>query len=130
MIQHVRECSLCQQNKIEHTHPASLLQPLPIPKQKWESISMDFITGLPKVQGRDCLYVVVDKLTKFAHFFAISSDYSVAQVVELFFREVFRLHGLPKTIVSDRDKKFTGAFWQDIFQLVGNELAMSTSYLS
>ena len=89
---------------------------------------MDFITGLPKVQGRDCLYVVVDRLTKFAHFFAISSYYSAAQVVELFFREVFRLHGLPKTIVSDRDNKFTGAFWQELFLLVGTELAMTTSY--
>ena len=102
-MQHVQECSICQQNKIENTHPAGLLQPLPIPEQKWESISMDFISGLPKVQGRDCLYVVVDRLTKFAHFFSISSDYSAAQVAELFFREVFRLHGLPKTIVSDRD---------------------------
>ena len=92
-----------------------------------ESISMDFITGLPKVQGRDCLYVVVDWLTKFAHF-AISFDYSATHVVELFFREVFRLHGLPKTIVSDRDSKFTSAFWQELFKLVGTELATSTSY--
>ena len=78
VIQHVRECSLCQQNKIEHIHPAGLLHPLPIPEQKWESISMDFIIGLPKVQGRDCLYIVVDRLTKFSHFFAISSDYLAA----------------------------------------------------
>ena len=109
-MQHVRECSICQQNKVENTHPARLLQPLPIPEQKWESISMDFITSLLKVQGRDCLYVVVDRLTKFAHFFSIPSDYSASQVAELFFREVFRLHGLPKTIFSDRDRKFTGAF--------------------
>ena len=114
--------------KMEHIHPAGLLHPLPILEQKWESISMDFITGLPKVQGRDCLYVVVDRLTKFAHFFSISSDYSAAQVAELFFREVFKLHRLPKTIFSDSDSKFTGAFWQDVFRLVGTELAMSTSY--
>ena len=67
-------------------------------------------------------------MTKFAHFFAISSDYSAAKVAELFFREVFRLHGLPKTIVSDRDNKFTGAFWQELFRLVGTKLATSTSY--
>jgi hypothetical protein len=73
VLRHVRECVTCQQNKSEQTHPAGLLQPLPIPEQKWESISMDFITGFPKVQGRDCIYVVVDRLTKFAHFFAISS---------------------------------------------------------
>ena len=89
---------------------------------------MNFITGFPKVQGRDCLYVVVDKMTKFAHLFSISSDYSTAQVAELFFREVFRLHGLPKTIVSDRDSRFTATFWQELFRLVGIELATSTSY--
>ena len=71
---------------------------------------MDFITGLPKVQGRDCLYVVVGRLTKFAHFFAISLDYSTSQVADLFFRKVFKLYGLPKIIVSVRDSKFTSAF--------------------
>ena len=71
---------------------------------------------------------MVDRLTKFAHFFSISSDYSAAQVAELFFREVFKLHGLPKTIVSDRDSRFTGAFWQELFRLVGIELATNTSY--
>jgi hypothetical protein len=62
------------------------------------NISMDFITGLPKVQGKDCIYVVVDRLTKHAHFFAISSKYKAPQVAELFFREIFRLHGLPRVI--------------------------------
>jgi hypothetical protein len=113
---------------VEHTHLAGLLQPLPIPDQKWESISMDFITGLPRVQGKDCIYVVVDRLTKFAHFFAIPLDYSAAQVAELFFREIFHLHGLPKTIVSDRDNRFMGGFWQELFRLVGTELTPSTSY--
>ena len=89
---------------------------------------MDFSTVMPKVQGRDCLYIVVDRLTKFSHFFAISSDYSAAQVAKLFFREACRLHGLPKTIVSDRDSKLIGAFWKEIFWLVGTELAMTTSY--
>jgi hypothetical protein len=105
-----------------------LLQPLPILEQKWESISMDFITGLPLVQGKDCIYVVVDRLTKFAHFFAISSKYSTTQVAKLFFREVFRLHGLPKTIVSDRDNRLMEGFWQELFRLVGTELTPSTSY--
>jgi hypothetical protein len=89
---------------------------------------MDFITGLPKVQGRDCIFVVVDRLTKFAHFFAIPTEYKDIQVAELFFREVFQLHGLPKQIVSDRDGFFISAFWQEIFRLTGIELAMSTSY--
>ena len=71
---------------------------------------MDFITGLPKTQGKDCIFVVVDRLTKFAHFFAIATHFSAAQVAELFFREIFRLHGLPKTIVSDRDSRFMSTF--------------------
>eukprot|EP00253_Pinus_taeda_P004896 PITA_04896 len=90
------------------SHPIGLLQPLPIPEGKWESISMDFITGLPIVQGKDCIFVVVDRLMKYTHFFAISTHYTAAQVAELFFREIFRLHGLPKTIVSDRDSHFMG----------------------
>ena len=128
VMQHVRECSIFQQYKIGHIHPVGLLQPLPIPEQKWESVSMDFITRFPKVQGQDCLYVIVDRLTKFAHFFSISSDYSAAQVAELFFREVFKLHELLKIIISDWDNRFTGAFWQELFRLVGTELATNMSY--
>lgn len=64
----------CQQNKTDHVFPTGWLQPLPIPNQKWEIVSMDFITGLPKVQGKDCIYVVVDRLTKYAHFHAISTS--------------------------------------------------------
>jgi transposase InsO family protein len=89
---------------------------------------MDFITGLPRVQGRDFIFVVVDRLTKFAHLFAIPMDYKAIQVAELFFREVFWLHGLPTQIVSDRDGRFISAFWQEIFRLAGTELATSTSY--
>jgi transposase InsO family protein len=89
---------------------------------------MDFITGLPKVQGRDCIYVVVDRLTKYAHFFSIPSEYNTSQVADLFFREVFRLHGLPRNIVSDRDSRFLSAFWQELFRLSGTELTPSTSY--
>ena len=71
VLQHIKECIVFQQNKGEHTHPTGLLQPLPILDVKWESISMDFITGLPTVQGKDCIFVVVDRLTKYSHFFAI-----------------------------------------------------------
>lgn len=127
-MQHVKECKECQLNKAEHIFPAGLLQPLPIPNQKWESISMDFITGLPKAQGKDCLYVVVDRLTKYAHFYAISSDFQAPQVVDLFFREVFRLHGLLKTIVTDRDSRFLILFWQELFRLTNTKLTPNTSY--
>jgi hypothetical protein len=113
---------------VEQTRPAGLLQSLPIPEQKWESVSMDFITGLPKTQGRYYIYVVADRLTKFAHFFAISSECKATQVADLFFREIFRLHGLPKNIVSDRGSRFMSAFWQELFRLTGTELTPSTSY--
>jgi hypothetical protein len=128
VLKHVRESVTCQQNKSEHTHPAGLQQPLPIPKQKWESISMDFITGLSKAQDKDCIYVVVDCLTKFAHFFSISSEYNATHVEEFFFREIFRLHGLPRFIVSDRDNMFLRAFWQELFRLASTNLTPSTSY--
>jgi hypothetical protein len=75
VLKHIQECTTYQKNKPEHTHPVGLLKPLPIPEQKWESISMDFITGLPRVQGRDCIFVVVVRLTKFAHFFSMPTDY-------------------------------------------------------
>lgn len=89
---------------------------------------MDFITGLPKAQGSDNIYVVVDRLTKYAHFFPITTAYSVAQVADLFFREVFRLHGLRRSIVSDRVNRFMGHFWQELFRLCETKLTPSTSY--
>lgn len=88
---------------------------------------MDFITGLPMASGKDCIYVVVDRLTKFAHFFAITSSFTAAQVADFFFCEVFRLHGLPKNIVSYRDNKFLSSFWQETFRLCGTVLTPSTS---
>jgi len=107
---YVNECKVCQQNKSELTYPAGLLQPFPIPEKKWDSISMDFITCLPKYLGKDCIYVVVDRLNNFAHLFVVTSSFSVAQVADLFFKEIFRLHGLPKSIVSDRDGRFMSSF--------------------
>ena len=89
---------------------------------------MDFITGLPFSQGKYCIFVAVDCLTKYTHFFAIPSKISSSQIAEIFFQGVFRLHGLPKTIVSDHDSRFMGAFWQDLFRLAGIELTPSTSY--
>jgi hypothetical protein len=89
---------------------------------------MDFITGLLRTQGKDYIFVVVDRLMKFAHFFSIATDFSATQVAELFFREIFRLHGLSKTIVSDRDNRFMSTFWQELFRLVGTSLTPSFNY--
>jgi hypothetical protein len=98
LINHFKECTTFQENKDEHTHPTRLLQPLPIPEHKWERISMDFITGLPRMQGKDCIFVVVDRLMKFAHFFSIATNFNETQVVELFFREIFRLPAHPRPL--------------------------------
>lgn len=80
------------------------------------------------MQAKDFIYVVLDRLTKFAYFFAIVTTYIASQVANLFFREVFRLHGLPRNIMSDKDPKFLSLFWQEIFRLSGAELTPSTSY--
>ena len=97
----IAECEICQRNKGETVKTPGLLQPLPIPNQRWEEISMDFITGLPKSKGKDAIMVVVDRLTKYAHFYGIQSEYKASQVAKVFITEIHRLQGIPKVIVSD-----------------------------
>nr|GFC35959.1 retrotransposable element Tf2 [Tanacetum cinerariifolium] len=98
---------ICQQVKIKHQRASGLLQPLDIPVWKWDEISMDFVTGLPQTQRRhDAIWVVVDRLTKSAHFLPIRKDYSVSKLAETFQQEIVRLHGTPSAIVSDRDPCF------------------------
>ena len=107
----VSKCLTCQQIKIEHQKPAGLLQPLCIPEWKWERITMDFVTGLPKTQrGHDAIWVIVDRLTKSAHFIATNNTYSLERYVRLYVDEIVRLHGAPVSIVSDRDPRFTSRF--------------------
>jgi NADH:ubiquinone oxidoreductase subunit E len=94
--------------KAEHRHPTGLLQPFPILEKKWEVITMDFITGLPKMNKKhDSIIVVVNKLKKASHFVPVKTMHTVANIVEIFMNEIARLHGIPRKIVSDRDTKFT-----------------------
>nr|GEZ41570.1 retrotransposon protein, putative, Ty3-gypsy subclass [Tanacetum cinerariifolium] len=109
----VSRCLICQQVKIEHQRASGLLQPLDIPVWKWDEISMDFVTGLPRTQRRyDAIWVVVDYLTKSAHFLPIHKDYSVSRLAKTFQQEIVRLHGTPSVIVSDRDPRFASRFWK------------------
>ena len=124
----VRECSVCQRCKPLLQAPASTLQPLPILGAVWIDVSMDFIEGLPSSRGKDTILVVVDRLSKYAHFLALSHPFSAAGVAQLYFEHIYRLHGLPRTIISDRDKVFLSQFWTELFSLQNVALHMSTAY--
>ncbi|GJR08091.1 putative nucleotidyltransferase, ribonuclease H [Tanacetum coccineum] len=125
----VSKCLTCQQVKIEHQRASGLLQPLEIPVWKWDEISMDFVTGLPRTQRKhDAIWVVVDRLTKSAHFLPIRKDYPVSKIAEMFQQEIIRLHGTPSAIVSDRDPRFTSHFWKGLQNAWGTRLKFSTAF--
>lgn len=124
----VQQCGVCQQAKHEHCKYPGLLQPLPIPEGSWQDISMDFIEGLPLSKGANTILVVVDRFTKYAHFLSLKHPFSASQVAELFLDRVAQLYGMPKSIVSDRDRVFTSSFWKTLFARFGIPLNMSTAY--
>jgi transposase InsO family protein len=105
-----------------------LLQPLPIPSKVWADISVDFIEALPKVHGKSVILTVVDKFSKYTHFIPLGHPYTTASVARAFFNDIVRLHGLPDSIVSDRNPVFTGHVWHDLFKLSGVTLKMSTAF--
>ena len=115
--------------KAEHQHHSSLLQPFPFPEWKWEVITVDFITGLLKRKKKnDSIFVVIDKMSKAAHFIPVKSTYKALNIVNIFLKEIFRLHGIPKAIISDRDVKFIGNFWRSVFSRLEMQLKFSTAY--
>ena len=126
---HVALCDVCQRVKAEHQRPAGLLQPLKIPEWKWEEIGMDFIVGLPRT--RDCydsIWVIVDRLTKSAHFIPVNTTYTGAKLGELYTSRIVCLHGVPKKIVSDRGTQFTSRFWQKLHESMDTKLNFSSAY--
>jgi hypothetical protein len=129
IAQHVARCDTCQWTKAEHQRPAGLLQPLAVPKWKWEEISMDFMIGLPQTQkGNDSIWVIIDRLTKVAHFILVKTTYGGATLARLYLKEIVRLHGIPRRIVSDRGTQFTSKFWLSLQQAIGTKLDFSTTY--
>ena len=125
----VERCLTCRRVKAEHQRPHGKLQPLEILEWKWEQITMDFITKLPRTaRGVDAIWVIVDRLTKSAHFLAISESSSAERLAELYVREVVSRHGVPLSIVSDRDVRFTSRFWKKFHEELGTRLHFSTAY--
>ncbi|WVZ54417.1 hypothetical protein U9M48_005213 [Paspalum notatum var. saurae] len=124
----VQSCTVCQQAKTEHVKSSGLLQPLPIPKQAWEIVCLDFIEGLSQSDRYNTILVVIDKFTKYGHFIPLAHPFTALQVAQMFINSVYKLHGLPSAIVSDRDRVFANKIWQELFKLSDTKLLMSSSY--
>lgn len=121
----------CQLVKAEHQHPTKLLKPLSIREWKWETISLDFITYLPHTRKQhDSIMVVVDKLSKTTHFIPVKSTFKTMEIVEIFMKEIFRLHGIPKVVIFDRGVKFTSTFWKTLIAGLGTQIHFSIAYHS
>ena len=129
IAEYVALCDTCQRVKAEHQRPAGLLQPLKVPEWKWEEISMDFIVGLPRTQsGHDSIWVIVDRLTKVAHFIPVKESYQGPKLAELYMTRIVCLHGVPKKIVSDRGTQFTSRFWERLHDSLDTQLNFSSAY--
>jgi len=125
---YIRHCTICEACKCDnHAYPG-LLQPLLIPEEVWMDISMDFIEGLPKSNGKEVILVVVDRLSKYAHFMGLSHPYTAEIVAQAYLDNIYKLHGLPRSIVSDRDTIFLSSFWQSLISVLGVELLLLSSY--
>jgi hypothetical protein len=129
IARYVTKCDTCRRVKAMHMKTAGPLQSLPIPTWKWEGISMDFIMGLPKIaKGFDSVWVIIYRLTKIAHFLPVKVKYIVATYAELYIARILSLHGVPKTIVSDRGPQFVSKFWEELHKSLGTKLLHSSAY--
>jgi transposase InsO family protein len=124
----LRQCSTCQQAKHENCKSPGLLSPLPIPQSSLQDIAMDFIDGLSLSRGYLVILVVIDRFSKYAHFFLLKHPYTASSVATTFLNNIVKFHGLPKTIVSDRDKVFTSNFWKSLFDILDINLKLSSAY--
>jgi hypothetical protein len=129
IAKYVSECDTCRRIKADHLRPAGNLQPLSIPDWKWENICMGFIVGLSRTsRGYNSIWVVVDRLTKSAHFIPVAMTYRVGQYVELYISNIVRYHGISKSIISDRGSIFVAQFWEQLHKCLGTYLIRSSAY--
>ena len=121
-------CLTCQQVKVEHQVPSDLLNPFPIPKWKWDNITMDSVSDFPLTQRKhDVIWVIVDRLTKSAHFLPIRLNYSMDRLADLYVNEIIRLHCIPISIVPDHDPRFTSRLWKELQSAFITRLNFSTA---
>jgi hypothetical protein len=126
---YVSECDICQRVKASHLKTTGILQPLPIPSWKWEDINMDFIVGLPNTsQKHDSIWVIVDRLTKIAHFLPVRTTYNAKKYAEIYLDQIVRLHGVPKTIISNHGAQFIARFWEQLQHALETKLIRSSAY--
>ena len=104
------------------------MQPIPLPERAWQQITTDLVTDLPESDGKTAVAVFVDRLTKMVHFFPCTKEITAAEYARLFVNQVFRLHGMPEVIISDRDPRFVSKFWEELFSLLGTDLRFSTAF--
>lgn len=128
--EHVQTCLGCQRNKLSNRKPAGLLVPTQIPERRRSSISVDFITHLPRtVRGNDAITVFVDRLSKRVHYVACKTTLTAEQFADIFVDTVFERYGLPLEVISDRDTRFLSSFWKEVTRLLGVQRCMSTAFL-
>ena len=125
----VTKCLVCQRVKVEHQVPSGLMQPIRIPEWEWNRTTMDFVVGLILTRrNHDSVWVVMDRLTKSTHFLPVRTDYSLDKLAELYIKEIVRLHGIPLSIISDREPRFTSRFWGNLQEALGTRLNFSTAF--
>ena len=126
--EYIKTCPKCQMFKLENQAPKGLRQAIPVPTAKWEQITTDLVTDLPESHGYSAVAVFVDRLTKFVIFVSCQKELDAVGYTRLFVDNVFRILGIPRAIISDRDPRFLSQFWQELFRLLGTNLCMSTAY--
>ncbi|GKA03989.1 reverse transcriptase domain-containing protein [Tanacetum coccineum] len=126
---YVSKCLTCAKVKAEHQKPSGLLQQPKIPKRKWDKIIMDFVSELPRtLTGYDSIWVIVDRLTKSAHFLPIKKTDSMEKLTQLYLKEIVCRHGVHVSIISDQDSRFASGFWRLLQKALGTNVNMSTAY--